>query len=204
MSNLAAYRIAILALLTDAGNAIFSNDMVDQALRWALAEYSNRRPLIRTYQYSVDSTTGIHNLPTDFVTKHITKVELYDADPDSIIQLGFYAYKRDEQWIINTNYQVEAGEVLQVSYTDIHTVDNLDAAAGTTIPIEDEPILHIGAAGRAALLRSLDRVESINMNADTVKEYRQLAMEYIDRFFALTSPEAGVGVGSPEYPEVKF
>ena len=58
MSAIAAYRTAILALLSDAGLVIFTNNDVDQALRWALAEYSFRRPLIRTYMFSVDVSTA--------------------------------------------------------------------------------------------------------------------------------------------------
>ncbi len=42
-----------------------------------------------------------------------------------------------------------AGEVLTVTYAHNHTIDNLDSAAGTTIPIEDEEYLCIGAAGFA-------------------------------------------------------
>jgi hypothetical protein len=69
MSAIDAYRIAILALLADAGKVVFSDNDVDQALRWALAEFSLRRPLIRTYQYSVIGTTAYHELPADFVTR---------------------------------------------------------------------------------------------------------------------------------------
>ncbi len=204
MSNLAAFRTKILALLSDAANAIFSNDNVDQALRWALAEYSERRPLNRTYQYSVDATTGVHNLPTDFVTRHVSKVELYDADPDSIVEIKFHAFIRDEQWIIETSYEIQAGEVLQISYSDVHTIDDLDSAAGTTVPLADEAILQVGAAGRAALMRSLDRVETINMNADVVKAYRQLAMDYIGQFYAFTMAEPGIQVSEPKFPDVTF
>jgi hypothetical protein len=166
MSNLAAYRIGVLALLTDATNAIFSMNDIDQALRWALAEYSLRRPLIRTYMLSVDASTAVHILPADFITRQIVKVELYNSDWDSIVELAHYAYKRDEQWIIETQFGVDAGEVLQVSYSDVHLIDDLDSAAGTTVPDADETLLELGAAGHAALMRALDRIETINMNPD--------------------------------------
>src|SRR5450759_4960824 len=126
---IAGYRTAILALLADAGNVIFTNLDVDQALRWTLSEYSMHRPLIRTYQYSVLGTTAFHTMPTTFITRQVTKVELWNALPDSVIELGFYAYRPDEQWVINTMFQVENGEVLTVYYSDIHQVDGLDAAA---------------------------------------------------------------------------
>lgn len=191
MSAIAAYRTAILALLSDAGLVIFTNNDVDQALRWALAEYSFRRPLIRTYIFSVDVFTAIHTLPADFVTRHITRVELYNADPDSIVDLSFYAYRLDEGWMINTRNMVAAGETLQISYSDVHQVDGLDAAAGTTVPDADETMLELGAAGHAAQMRALNRVETINMNPDVVKTYRDTAKDYLSRFAELLTIEPG-------------
>ena len=174
MTAIAAFRTSILELLSDSTNIIFSSNNVDQALRWALAEYSYRRPLIRTYQFSVDATTRIHTMPADFLTRQVTCVQLYNSDEDLITDRTFYAYLRDEQWMIETQIAVEAGEVLQVSYSAIHQVDGLDGAAGTTIPLSDEPILHVGAAGRAAQMRALDRIETINMNKDVVAAYKAL------------------------------
>jgi len=202
MSALAAFRISVLALLSDASNAIFSNNDVDQALRWALSEFSARRPFIRTYQFSVIATTGFHNLPSDFITRHITKVDLYDEDPDDIVELTFYAYQRDEQWIVETRSEVSAGKVLQISYSAIHIIDNLDSSAGTTLAAADEPIIHVGAAGRAAQMRALDRIETINMNPDVVQKYRLLAADYLSSFASFLTIEPGVRICLPDFPNV--
>jgi hypothetical protein len=153
MSALASFRISVLALLCDPTNAIFSNDDVDQALRWSLAEYSLRLPLIRSYYFTVEETTTVHVLPTDFVTRHITNVTLYDEHPEDMIFLEHVAYMLDEQWVVETIDQISAGEVLQISYSAIHTIDDLDAAAGTTLPLADEPLIHIGAAGYAMQMK---------------------------------------------------
>ena len=202
MSALAAFRVSVLALLSDASNAIFSNNDVDQALRWALSEFSSHRPFIRTYQFTVDATTGVHNLPTDFITRHITNVQLYDEDPDAIVELPFYAYLRDEQWIIETRSEVSAGEVLQISYSTIHTIDGLDSAAGTTLAAADEPIIHVGAAGRAAQMRALDRIETINMNPDVVQMYKLLAADYLFFFSQMSDKEPGIILALPDFPSV--
>jgi hypothetical protein len=205
MSAIAAYRIAILALLSDATNVIFSSDNVDQALRWALAEYSLRRPLVRTYQFTVDTSTGIHNLPADFITRHITKVELYNADPDAITECAFYAYIRDEQWVIETSREVAAGSVLQISYSAVHQVDGLDSAAGTTVPDADETLLETGAAGHAALMRSLDRIETINMNKDVVAMYKALGEQYLISFNQILTVRDGLIFSPiPDFPGIVF
>jgi hypothetical protein len=200
MSTIATYRTAILALLTDAGLATFSNNDVDAALKWALAEYSLKRPLIRTYQFDVISTTSMHVMPTDLITRHITKVELYDADPDNIIELPHYAFLRDEQWMISTRQAVEAGETLQVSYSDIHIIDGLDSAAGTTVPDADEPLLQQGGAGHACLMRARNRIETINMNPEVVKAYREVAADFLSQFVGILISDAGAIVALPDFP----
>jgi hypothetical protein len=204
MSALTAFRISILALLSDASNAIFSNNDVDQALRWALTEFSDHRPFIRTYQFTVISTTGVHILPADFTTRHITKVDLYDEDPDDIVDLVYYAYQRDEQWIVETRSEVSAGEVLQISYSVIHTIDGLDSAAGTTLAAADEPFIHVGAAGRAAQMRALDRIETINMNPDVVQKYRLLAADYLSSFASFLTIEPGIRICLPDFPDIQL
>jgi len=202
MSALAVFRVSVLALLSDASNAIFSNNDVDQALLWALSEFSARRPFIRTYQFSVDVTTGVHSLPADFIARHINNVQLYDEDPDNIVDLTFYAYLLDEQWIVETRSEVSAGEVLQISYSVIHTIDGLDASAGTTLAAADEPIIHVGAAGRAAQMRALDRIETINMNPDVVQKYRLLAADYLSSFASFLTIEPGVRICLPDFPDI--
>jgi hypothetical protein len=200
MSAIAAYRTAVLALLTDASMAIFSSNDVDQALRWVLAEYSSKRPLIRTYQFSVDTSTGTHLLPADFITRHITRVQLYNADPDATIDLVYNAYQVDEQWVINTRLFVAAGEVLQIMYSAIHQIDGLDGAAGTTVPDADETLLQLGAAGHAAQMRAINRVETINMNPDVARTYRETAIVFLARFATMLTSVPGAQVGLPDFP----
>jgi hypothetical protein len=200
MSAIAAYRTAILALLADAGKVVFSDNDVDEALRWALSEYSLRRPLIRTYDYSVIGSTAFHYMPLTFITRHVTKVELWNANPDSILEVGFYAYKVDEQWMINTRDMFKSPQILQISYSDIHTVDGLDSAAGTTVPDADETLLEIGAAGHAAQMRAINRVETINMNPDVVKTYRDTAAQYLTIFSGMLVSNPGLSIGMPDFP----
>jgi hypothetical protein len=197
---IAGYRTAILALLADAGKVIFTDLDVDQALRWALTEYSIHRPLIRTYQYSVLGPTAIHTMPLTFITRQVTKVELWNALPDSVIELGFYAYRPDEQWVINTRDHIQSGEVLTIYYTDVHQVDGLDLAAGTTVPAADESWLQVGAAGRAALMRAMNRIENIGMNQNEVQQYRQLAADYSARFAYFVAGSSPGNVGLPDFP----
>jgi len=200
MSAIAAYRTSILALLADAGKVVFSDNDVDQALRWALSEYSYHRPLIRTYQYSVIGSTATHELPADFVTREIVKVELFNANPDQVIELEQYSDRPDEQWIIHTKNTIANAQVLTVYYSVVHQVDGLDSAAGTTVPTDDEILLELGAAGHAALMRATNRAETINMNPGVVDAYRALALDYTARFSVLLSVQGGPRTGLPDFP----
>lgn len=205
MSNLAAYRTAVLALLCDASAQIFSNNDVDQALRWALSEYSVRRPLIRTYQFSVDDTTSTFLLPADFITHHITKVELYDEDPDQIADLPFVASYIDEQWVIHSlDYEIAAGGVLTIYYSDVHTIDDLDSSAGTTVLAVDETLLQTGAAGHAAQMHALSKVETLNLNDGVIKLYEELAAKYLSSFRTYLTKEDGVSVAAITFPDINM
>ena len=204
MSAIATFRTNISALLYDVSNVIFTTAEIDQALRWALSEYSLKRPMIKTYDYTVIGTTRVHTMPADFVTRHVTNVQLWDADPDKYMDILFHAFLIDEQWTIQTRYEMKDGDVLQISYSAVHQVDGLDAAAGTTIPAADEPMLQIGAAGHAAQMRAVGTVESINMNANVVTNYRLLAADYLARFTAALFAEPGIRVALPDFPDTSM
>ncbi len=204
MSAIAEYRTAVLALLVDPTNAIFSMNDVDQALRWSLSEYSLRRPLIRTYQFTVVSSTTFHELPVDFITRHVTQVQLWDSDPEKMLDLAFYAYICDEEWTIETSTEIAAGEVLTISYSAVHQIDGLDSAAGTTIPAADETLLETGAAGRSSQMHALSKVETINMNDAVVKLYRDLASDYLSTFNAGILKEPGIAVAAVTFPDINM
>jgi len=205
MSAIAAYRTSVLALLCDASAAIFSTNDVDQSLRWALSEYSLRRPVIRTYSFDVDDTTSTFLLPADFITRQITKVELYDDDPDQVCELPFVANYYDEGWVIHSlDYEIAAGGVLTIYYSDVHQIDGLDSAAGTTIPAADETLLQTGAAGHAAQMHASSKVETINMNNDVVLLYRDLARDFLTSFNAGILKEPGIAVAAITFPDISM
>jgi len=204
MSAIATYRTNILALLMDATKVIFTDTDCDTALHWILAEYSSRKPLIRTYDYTVIGKTAFHELPLDFSTKEIVRVELWNSTPESIYDLKYDCMYIDEQWLVHTEDVLASGSVLQISYSAIHQIDGLDGAAGTTVYARDESMLQVGAAGRMALMRGLDRIETINMNQDVVKSYQVMGNAYLNRFLSWLLADPGAQVAEVDYPEITF
>jgi hypothetical protein len=178
--TLAQYRTRVLELLDDPTSTRYTSAQLDTALREALLEYSQARPIRRSYMLD---TTGqqILSLPADFSADLITRVQLYNTNPASMPDLPFNAGKIDEQWMIETLGTIYAtGQVLVVTYATRHTIDALDSAAGTTIT--DDELLAKGAAGFAAQSRAISRAESINMQPAVQTQLLNMANQYLAQF----------------------
>lgn len=204
MSAIAAFRTAVLALLDDPTIARYTAAQVDAALRQALYFYSMARPLI--YTYNVDGCDDYEiEMPADFSAFNISEVFLDNSD-DPPTPVVFYAFKRDEHWFIHTSSRLIAStEAIMVTYSLTHTIDGLDGAAGTTIPIEDEPILQVGAAGYAAFIRSNSHAESINMQPSVSGQLLKWSLELLKRFQDAISTHQSAGYADlPAIPTNKF
>jgi hypothetical protein len=185
--TLTTWRTAVLALLDDASSARFTSAQVDAAIRQALQAYNTRRPLVQTYILDGQDAYQIV-MPADFATEHVIGVEL-DNDDDPPTELPFRAFRRDEQWVVETlNYKVASTESILVTYSTTHTLDGLDSGAGTTIPDLDEYAVMIGAAGFALRSRSVSRSESINLLPEVSENLSQLADAYLTNFEILIRP----------------
>lgn len=202
---LADYRTATLAALDDASQARFTNAQIDAALRWALDVYTKYRPLVKEYNLDTDGN-AVMELPDDFDAIKIIKVELDATDIDDIREITYYAYIRDEAWWLETVKEtIAADEVLNITYSARHTIDDLDSAAGTTIPTEDEHLVVTGAAGFALQQRASSRLETTNLNDDTIQRMVQLANTEITYFMAaLTCHNSAGTVALPAVPTDKF
>jgi len=197
MSAIATYRTAVLALLDDVSKTRYTDAQVDQGIRLALMEYTRAKPVIASYIVSCDGTEDLE-MPADFSAAFITNVELWNATPDLIEAIPFYAYKRDFQWIIHTvGIAYSASYVLVVTYSSSHYIDGLDSGAGTSIPDEDEQVLEIGAAGFAALSRSSSRAETINMQPAVSAQVAKVADNYLAQFRAAIGSRSGAWFADP-------
>jgi hypothetical protein len=183
MSTLAQYLACIRQKVDDTGTLRYTDAMLTENLEMAVKQYSKRKPLLRTY--SLDSTNSKRiTLPADFIAMAIVDVEWVSILADFNDRIAFYAYKPDEQWIIETPGKIiPLGESFNIYYHALHTIDGLNAAAGTTIPDADEEIVQTGAAGFAALARSYSKVESNNLNQNEAKELAAQGRDRVEQFY---------------------
>jgi hypothetical protein len=187
--TLTTWRTAVLSLLDDPSNARYTNDQVDAAIRQALQAYNVTRPFVRTYSIAGTGNYQI-TMPADFLAERITEVFL-DNDDDPPTPITFYAFRKDEQWVIQTTrYVVPTDKNIYVTYADNHILDGLDSGAGTTIPAADEYAVQIGAAGYALASRAASRAESINMQPAVTAQLLSLSKVYLAQFTLLTRPHA--------------
>ncbi len=184
---LADYRTRVLALLDDAGLTRYTNALVDQALRNALETYSLFKPLVSSYAF--DSTGEYREyLDTDFIATAIRAIEQWPLTvtsgvPIIITQIPFYAYIQDEQWIFETKSKLlPAGSLLYIIYEHVHTIDDLDSASATTIPLEDTELIAIGAAGHASRMRANSQIEANNLNAGEGQQLLSTSTAWLNEF----------------------
>lgn len=151
----ADFRSLVQEILGDLPGQRYTSTQIDNGLRWALDEYSQRRPLLNTYIIAGQGDAVI-TMPSDFIARSITRCQKWDADPDNYLDLVFKCTYQDESWLIYTpGFYFTTTDLLIITYTTTQTIDGLDSASGTSIQPHDEHLLAVGAS--AYVLRMYPR-----------------------------------------------
>jgi len=159
MANLAAYRTRIINSLNDTTTK-YSNDILDEALRKVLNEYTRAFPNIDSQVVVVETASRSQYLSDcSNLLNVIQLVHPYNstlADP--------FAYEREDfviTWQNGAPYAYftgadipQVGEIIYVKYACKQTIDDLDSAAATTVRDDHEDLLIVGASGQAAMIRA--------------------------------------------------
>ena len=163
MANLAAYRTRIQNSLDDT-NSKYSDAIIDEALRKTLNEYTRANPNILTVEFTVTTAGRIQTLLTSNMIAIIQLVHPYTStltDP--------FAYEREDFTLSYTNGSPtlyftgqdipQVTEKIYFKYAGKQLIEDLDAAASSTIRDDHEDILIVGASGQAAMMRASGLVE---------------------------------------------
>ena len=180
--NLSEFLTQILAIENDPGKARFTDAQNTAALRAALARYNGVRPY-RTSSLFDGSDSTLITL-TGLTALNITKVWWVQADPQNNIALDFYAYKKSGTWYLDTkDTAVPTGTDNILVETEIaHTIDDLDAAASTTVPVPDQYMLAVAAAGFACQAMAVGSIENNNLNPDESQRYSEMGTLLLEIF----------------------
>jgi len=198
-TTLALLRDRAERILADTGNAIWTSDDIDEAIRRALSEYSKARPLQNVSTLSLASDAREVDASTLTGILAVTEIWL----PYTAASPEFPPNRRDfEYWPDSTTiyvadgaYQPQSGDVMRVFYLTVQTLKDLDAATATSFPVDDETLIAEGAAGYAATSRAVDLAEQVTLDRLTAQQIRAWGMAQLQRFRAgLKSVAAADGV----------
>lgn len=184
---LAELRDRVEQILLDTGNAIWSADHIDEAIRRALHEYSKVKPLIAigTLTLSADGRELDASSLTGILGVREIWCDYTASDPEFPPNRRQYEYWPDEQTIyVTDDYEPQNGDVCRVFYTKLQTIEDLDSATATTLPGDDETLICEGASGYAATSRAVDLAEQVTLDRLTAQQIRAWGMAQLQRFRA--------------------
>jgi hypothetical protein len=163
-ATLATLRARVQQFLSDAGAVAYTTAALDEAIRQALAEYSEVAP--RQVDTVLTLPAAGREIALNALDELIAVLAVswpYDSTtevwPPSEVS-GFSLQFDDGQPLLTltsfTGNQPQADDELRIWYATPQHLDGLDDAAGTTVPLAHESWLVLGAAGYAAIARAGD------------------------------------------------
>lgn len=175
-ATLSTLRDRVEQALMDSGNAIWATADIDEGIRQAIEDYSRVLPqeaqgtvtlAADGREIGLSSLTGILQVldvywPYDSTQEvwppnRVTGWRVYDlAGVPTLYSMSY------------TGSQPQSGEKVRVWYTKLHTLNGLDSAAATTIRLDHEGLIAYGAAGKAAMARALDLIETASVDLYSV------------------------------------
>ena len=190
-ATLTALRERVEQKLADTGHNIWTPDDLGEAIRQAVHEYSKTRP-----RQAVDLVTlaaAGREIDVSAVTGLLQVVDLWlpytAASPEYPPNRRPFRHWADLGLLVVVDDpagsgfgEPAAGEVARVFYTAMQTLNGLDSATATTIPLDDESLLVTGAAGHAATSRAVDLAEKVSIDRLISQQVRAWGLNQLQEF----------------------
>jgi hypothetical protein len=170
MSVLADFRDRIEQMLRDTGNAIWDVGNIDEALNQALDQYNYVNPAhMETVitlpgdgrEIALNGITGLLDV-IDVWWPYVSGASEETWPPNRV--RGWRVWWDDAQPVlfleIREGSQPKLDEEVRIWYTKRQTIQDFQSASITTIQGDHESLLILGAAGHAAMQRTVDLVET--------------------------------------------
>lgn len=150
-NDLASYRTLIDNILATAVDAATWTDAIkDESLRQALYQFD----ALSIYEDSFTVTAATHEqLITLTGLNNIIAVAYPWSAGDDFASRQQYFRHTDDQTIYFEDIQPVIGQKIQVRYSKLHTIKDLDSAAATTVPTRHSRIISLLGAIHATTLR---------------------------------------------------
>jgi hypothetical protein len=192
MSNLAEIRGRVRKKLWDVSQAVWSDELLEQAIRTALDAYSQILP--QGSSAVVSLAAGGRQLDLFMLDGLLNVARVYwpyDSTEETWPPNRVRGFRLD--WIATNplltltafdGQQPQAGDEVKIWYTCRHTLEDLDEADQTSLPEAHESLLVLGAAGQAVQGRSLDLLNISEMDPDLVNKVERWAEARLQEFQA--------------------
>lgn len=167
-------------LLLDSGTS-YTTATCTAALRQSLKKFNDAAPRFASEQLATVADQHEYELiGGDFGAGpiNVLGVWLVDDDGDDDTELDFKDFTEDNRSYIRLDEAQAAGENLQISFTSPNTINGLDSEVTSTIPDYFDQVLVNGGAYYAICIRSVSRVENVNINRDVPKVLQASAEQF--------------------------
>lgn len=172
-------RDRVEARLQDVTNDRWSTAALDEAIRTALEQFSKYTPDQRLTTLTLTEDGREFAIPALPGLLRLEKVWWdYDTDDPQFPP----NFRQFEVWpgpvlFIDDRAIPQAGDTVRILYTAMHTIEDLDGAAETTLPLDDEGTLVTGACHFAAHSRAVELAEEVTAHKDVYDQLRKYADE---------------------------
>ena len=185
--NLLDYRTRMRLELSDLNVETWEDDILDQALRQALSDYTDASP-----------DEAISTLAFASATREISVSSLARLLDVQRVWLPYTASDPENPPNWRTDFELWPGSILYIAdnpkpanadvarvwYTRRHIIDGLDAQTTTTVKAEHENLLVIGGTSYAASARARGLAETINAEDNAYKQAAGFAFRRMNEFRA--------------------
>jgi len=137
----------------------YAQEDIDEAIRWALARYSEINPDQTIASITLAATSREVDISsiTDYIQVQRVWWDYDSSDPEYPP-----SWRNFEQWPGNILFIKDAdepatGDVVRIWYTRQHSLNGLDSASTTTFPDDAETLIVTGATGYAAMEREQEQ-----------------------------------------------
>ncbi|MFN2196300.1 MAG: hypothetical protein ACK2UW_09280 [Anaerolineales bacterium] len=171
-ATLATLRDRVELALMDSGNTIWSTSDIDEGLRQALEDYSRVLPdeaqgtvtlAADGREVSLSTLTGLLQV-LDVWWPYDSTQEVWPPNKVTGWRVYYLAGVPTLYFLSYTGSQPQSGEKVRVWYTKLQTLEDLDSAAATTFRADHESLIAYGAAGKAAMARALNLIETASID----------------------------------------
>ena len=193
MITLTTLKTRVSQVLDDPGGVRFGSEMLEEAIRLALETLNIKLPRLERAEITVVASGRDQTLPDleDMLylvslTLNLGQNSVRELEPESEFS---YLFRSGQPAIHFSGRLVpQAGDTLSVTYAARHTLEGLDEAAASTVPLAYFGALINGAAGHACLLRAARLAEAYGARPAEANQLLEISRLRLEGFnFTLTN-----------------